>query len=739
MKLLFTLLFCYFSLFVNAQSGFTLNTSIPVNQNGPLDLAWAGGINFPVFSEIDLNNDNTADLFVFDRSNNRILTFINNGGSGTNCWDYAPQFENFFPKMNGWAFLYDYNCDNKPDLFCTNYYNNGICSYRNDTQGGNILFTLIDSTIGYFFNNLYIPNIIASSFLVPNFNDIDGDGDMDILGLQFQCAGGFAFYKNMSMENYSNCDSLNDFVFITNTWGEFALRPGVYNNVVVGAWNISCFQIENSNFPYEIARRDDTYADIYSIDIDGDGDKDALIGDSQADNTLLVINGGASNHATMVSQDTLFPSYNSPVKIHSFSVHSYMDADNDGIKDLLVSQREYENKKGVYFYKNTGTNSIPNFNFVLNNFLQNEMIDVGESATPVFFDYDNDGLNDLVIGNKLMTTSDTTTVTGLTLYKNTGTISSPSFEYITDNYAGLHSLLLNGQIFPAFGDLDGDNDLDMILGLDDGRLIYFRNTAVPGDPASFSNPVYHFMSIDVGQASTPQLTDLNKDGLLDLVIGGKNGLVKYFENVGSISNPFFMSIPTNDTLGGVIVQTQATPDGYSVPFVFNHGGETRMLVSCMKGDIYLYGNIDRNINGDFLILDTVLSKIGGSRYGYNLSVSGGNLNNDTLTDIVIGFYGGGIQVYFQDIINSTTFEKINFESLITVLPNPITETLIIESNILKGNVKCTFYDLTGRVVLSKSLTGSITNMDVSGIATGIYILHIISGNATFAKKIIIEH
>ena len=78
MKLLFTLLFCYFSLFVNAQSGFTLNTSIPVNQNGPLDLAWAGGINFPVFSEIDLNNDNTADLFVFDRSNNRILTFINN-------------------------------------------------------------------------------------------------------------------------------------------------------------------------------------------------------------------------------------------------------------------------------------------------------------------------------------------------------------------------------------------------------------------------------------------------------------------------------------------------------------------------------------------------------------------------------------------------------------------------------------------------------------------------------------
>jgi hypothetical protein len=736
MRILLILLFCLSAHLSEGQINFNRNLSIPVANGNPLSLAWAGGLNFPLFSEIDLNADGLNDLFVFDRNNSRSLTFVNNGTAGTGCWDYAPQFAERFPAMQQWAFLYDYNCDNKPDIFCNNFRNNGISQYRNDSQGANLTFTLVDSTIDYEYGGPTPANIIASGYLMPNFNDIDGDGDMDILGQQFQCVGGFAYYKNMSMENFGNCDSLDAYVLQTYLWGNFRLRSGQFNNVVVGSWNVSCFSSPFENGGYELAEQDDTYASIYTIDIDGDGDKDALIGDSQADNSLLVINGGSAASANGVSQDTLFPSYDVPVKIHSFPAHAYVDADNDGVKDLIMSQSEYENKNGIHFYKNTGTNAIPDFTLIEKNFLQKNMIDVGESATPVFFDYDSDGLKDLIIGNRKVTTSDTTFVTGLTAYRNNGTATAPSFEFVTDDYTGIYSLQLTGQIYPTFGDLDGDNDKDLLLGLDDGKLIYFTNTASAGSPAVFSNPVTGYMLIDVGQSNTPQLADLNRDGKLDIISGGKNGLIKYFENTGTANSPFFSNTATDDTLGQINVQTDLSPDGYSVPYLFEFGNDYKLIVSCMKGDIYLYENIDGNLNGTFSVIDTLISKTEGSRYGNNLSVSGDDINGDGQTDLLIGFYGGGLQIWNQGPPNDIGI--INDENLFSVYPNPATDKIFIHSNGPVNISNIILYDITGKAILRRRLKTNDSFFDIHGIAPGIYTLNICAGDLSVNKKIIIR-
>jgi hypothetical protein len=740
MRFFFIIILCCFTTFVRAQLGFSRNIDISVSDSSVEELAWSGGLNSPIFSEIDFNNDGRMDLFVFDRSNNRVMTFINNGGSGIHCWSYAPEYEDHFPELKGWAYLYDYNCDNKPDLLTTNYNNNGITQYRNDSQNGNLQFTLVDSSIGFYLNSSFIPNIIASSYLQPDFNDIDGDGDMDILGQQFLCAGAFAYYRNRSMEDYGNCDSLDDYVLETNSWGRFTLRSGAYPNVAVANWNINCIQNSPQDFSYEVARRDDTYANLHTIDIDGDGDKDVIIGDSQTYNSLLVVNGGTNLSANMVSQDTAFPSYNVPVHLRSFTSHAYVDADNDGVKDLLVSQSEFENKKGVFFYKNNGTTAIPVFSNVMNNFLQNEMIDVGESSTPVFVDYDGDGKKDLIIGNLKMTTGDSTSVTSLTLYKNVGTSSVPSFNLITDDFANLKAMSLTGQIFPAFGDLDNDGDLDMILGLDDGKLMYFENNAGIGLPMTFANPVYPYMSssLDVGQASTPQLFDLNKDGLLDLIIGGKNGLVKYYKNAGTLSSPLYLPVPTNDSLGDINVQTDSSPDGFSSAFAFDQNGSTRMLVSCMDGNIYLFGNIDGNLNGAFTILDTVFSKFAGKRYGYNINVSGGDINNDSLVDMLIGFYGGGVQIFYQD--NPMGINSPNeISSSFSVFPNPAFESLIIKSKYWKGKVNYSLSDMQGREITSGILKSDYQVLDVSNFAPGVYMLRITNVNNSVLKKIIIRH
>lgn len=719
--------------FSHAQMFFNRTTNIPVVDGTQLQLPWAGGLNYPLFSNIDLNDDGLMDLFAFDRSDNRTVTFINTGASGPNCWRYAPEYENIFPKMTGWAFLYDYNCDEKPDLFTVGFRNNSISQYINDSPPGGLHFSLADSTMLVDGGAGGLSNIFASALLMPNFNDIDGDGDMDIIGQQFQCVGAFAYYKNMSMEHHGVCDTLNDYVIDTYAWGKFALRSGAYTDVTVGFFNINCFSNPNDHYDMSIAApMDDTYANIATIDIDGDGDMDALIGDSQTKNSLLVINAPASGTDLMVSQDTAFPSYDVPVNIQSFAMHSYVDVDNDQIRDLIVSNYEYENKNGTIYYHNTGTDSHPVFDQIKRNFLTDQMIDVGEAAAPALFDYDNDGLLDLVIANKKKTVSPSVFTTGLTLYRNTGTASVPSFEFETDDYLNLIAQNYAGKLSPAFADLDSDGDKDLLIGTDTGELIYYRN-----DGGNFVFITAAFMSIDVGNGASVQIFDVNQDGKKDLLIGEKNGSLNYFENVGSPTIPFFTVTPTINLFSGMSYNVPPTTDSYSTTYMFRQNNDTKMLVTTMSGEIYLLGNIDGNLSGTFTVLDTIVTKFLGNRYGPHISICGGDLNDDGKEDMVVGLYGGGIQVFYQDVINGEN--EIISDADIRIYPNPANENLLVRIMTGTKDASCAIFDIHGRLISLKQMNDGYIVFNTSGFSNGIYFVHIRTGEKEVVKKVVIAH
>lgn len=131
--------FCFFVfLFIGVTSSFAQwlqrNDNIPVKiDNYYIANAWAGGLNAPQFSNIDLNQDGVLDLFVFDRQGNSVLTFLQTSDvQGQAYWYHAPQYQSAFPLMNNWALLRDFNCDGYPDIY-TNF-QSGIIVYLNTTQ-----------------------------------------------------------------------------------------------------------------------------------------------------------------------------------------------------------------------------------------------------------------------------------------------------------------------------------------------------------------------------------------------------------------------------------------------------------------------------------------------------------------------------------------------------------------------------------------------------------------------------
>jgi len=630
--------------------------------------------------------------------------------------------------------MYDYNLDGHSDLFSVSRQNSGIIQYEGhwDAQRG-YTFTCVDSVMLFTYGMGQTGNILASSNLVPDFNDIDNDGDMDILGHQTSCVGTYAYYRNMVVENQQSLDTLNKHTLVTNEWGRFALRGGAYNYVKVGMFHDStCAGPQGPGFEIEVAQRDDTYSALKTIDLDGDGDKDALIGDSQAYNLLAVTNGGDSSFADMISQDTLYPP-SQPVHMKSFNAPSYVDVDNDGKRDLLVGNSEFEDRRGVMWYKNTNTDAAPVFSFQTDSLFQPEMIDVGEGAAAVLADVDNDGLIDMVIGNTRSTFNFSSEKTNLTFYKNVGTANAPSFQLVTEDFAGVTSLAIAGPFFPAFGDMDNDGDKDMILGGFNGTLTYFRNT---GGTISFNSANY--MNIDVGNASTPQIIDVDRDGLLDLLVGEQNGILNYYKNVGSAANAMFSAVPTSSPFGNVNVKAPFYVDGFAVPFMYDDSGSYKLLVANMEGNIYQYDNIDGNLTGTFNFVDTLFSKDFGYRYGYNSSVSGGDLNADNRVDVLIGMYGGGVQIYYQ-VDPFMAVNEIENISTFACYPNPASEVLNIslEKFNRHENYSLTIYNSIGQPVYMKYNVKERTQVDVKDFAAGIYLVQLQTEKGSRTMKVLI--
>lgn len=732
---------------VNAQVGFNRSQHINVlKANGDtLKNAWVGGFNSVQFSEIDLNLDGIKDLFIFDKTGNRISTFINDGTSYT----YDPHYIQFFPRgLNKWALTRDYNCDGKMDIMAHN--SAGIMTYRNvsTTQLSFVLDTIA-------IQSNYNPDGATASFSplfvgatdLPAIDDIDGDGDLDILTFGIFFADQVEYHKNLSVETTGNCGGFN-FELSNKCWGFF--RENNTNNGVTifdtCQWNI--------NNPQKLSGGNKhSGSTLLTLDVDGNNSKDLVLGDVSFNNFVLLTNSDASpslNKSSITAYDSLFPQNNNstiPVDISYFPAGFYLDIDNDTVKDLIVSpncQYGCKNDDNVWFYKNNGADNNPDFSFIKKDFLQDDMIEVGEGAHPAFFDYNNDGLLDIIIGNYGFyepSVGPLLYIAGLTLYENIGTTNNPKYQFITNNYANISTINLDLNnnrptlgLHPTFSDLDGDNDIDMILGDYNGRLHYFTNTAGAGNSANFTLNTPNYSDIDVGNNATPLLYDLNNDGLKDLIIGKKAGTFSYYQNTGTTSTPNFSLI--TDSLGKVYTNRVFETYGYSNPMIIDSSGMTQLYSGSASGYIYKFGNINGNLTGTFST-DSIFQ---GIWEGINSIISIADINNDNKLEMLIGNQSGGL-TYFDasdtTVVStkppSTTINEIN------LYPNPTNGVININlgNNTLK-NANLQVIDLLGKVILTEQLTTQKTTLNLNNYRKGIYFVRFSNENGSRVYKVVKE-
>ncbi len=704
-----------------------------------LQFPWAGGMNSMQFGEMDLNLDGIMDLVALDRdevnnqgletAGNRKYCFINQGIADSISYQWAGEYADQLPELYNWFKFRDYNGDGKMDIFTYSPGWSSMIVYRNASVTSLKFELMVYPYLTSFQNGGYV-NILVTYVDYPGIADIDNDGDLDILS--FWGLGSFVeMHKNMSMEKYGHADSL-DFMKTEPCWGYFA-ESDESNHIYLD----SCNTFVNSGREALMASKErHTGSTFLLLDMDGDQDKDLLLGDVDFPSLFELNNTGSKENAYIGSYDTIFPGPEENIHLYSMPAASFMDVNNDGLKDLLVSPfdpdiEKSENKNSVWLYLNSGENNKPIFERLTTSFLQDEMIDQGSGAYPIVFDWDQDGLDDLILGNHGFYQNSwyegsilkSAYRGSLYLYKNTGSPENAAFQLSNKNLGNLWDENLLG-IFPTAGDLDGDGEPELIVGHQHGSLILFQKD----DNGALQIQDRNYASINVGAYSSPQLFDLDKDGLLDLIVGEQDGNLNYYHNDGSATDPIFSYV--SDSLGKVSVRDIALSyDGFSTPGFFRGAdGITGLLVGSNSGLIHYFTDIDDNLLGTFTansklyeLLDTIpMSFDRGLRTAAVMT----DLNHDSTWEMIVGNYAGGLEYFNSQPQVSPGWQDFGWKNEeLKLFPNPANNTISIESDIHDGSLLC-IYNASGKLVYHHQHKGkkSQISINVSDLKPGLYII-----------------
>ena len=451
---------------------------------------------------------------------------------------------------------------------------------------------------------------VRYGYSAPALADLDGDGDVDLVVGE---AYGALYY----FENVGNATSPS-YEAVTGSANPF-------NGIDVGSDSA-----------------------LALADLDGDGDLDLAVGENHGGTLYYFENVGnarSPSYAAVTGTASPFDG----IDFSSYSAPAFADLDGDGDPDLVVG--DYYGGTLLY-YENVGFAWSPSYEAAIQNPFGG--IDYGSYIMPVpaFGDVDGDGDLDLVVGAR----ADLLSRGDLSYYEIVGPATSPSYAVVTGAANPLEGLDVGGSSAPAFGDLDGDDDLDLVVGDETGvpgeeigALNYYE---IVGSTAYYYNeivgstalPTYAvvtrtagpFADIDVGSGwehSAPDFGDLDGDEDLDLVVGEENGFLYYYENVGNAAAPSYMAVTGNENpFDGIDVGSGSAP-----AFVdLNGDSDLDLVVGMGTGVLFYLENVGSAASPSYVAVTGSDSPFDGIDVGSKSAPAFGDVDGDGDLDLLVG-------------------------------------------------------------------------------------------------------